>query len=216
MKLYKYKSLDNLWHILDIVHNQRLYCANWQELNDPLEGRYEIYLGDKSDSMMGTMESRIEAARNSLRVASVSADPTNFLMWSHYANGHKGVVIEVDIHASDRNLCKITYSPFSSVFSSKLQTKKDMRHLFNGKSTAWEYEEEYRIITGDKFYHLLNPVSRIFLGPMIDLEKTSLLKCAVPDTVELVPMELDRKQGRLSIQGPKNSVKRTHAPKRFN
>ena len=43
------------------------------------------------------MVSRIEQARDGFRIASLSATPTNFLLWSHYADGHKGVAIEVDI-----------------------------------------------------------------------------------------------------------------------
>ena len=97
MILYKYKSLENLWHILDIVVNTRLYCSSWKELNDPLEGRYEIYLGKKSKKLQSIMEVKIEKARDNLKIASLSKDVTNFLMWSHYANGHKGVAIEVDI-----------------------------------------------------------------------------------------------------------------------
>lgn len=36
--LYKYKSVDNLEYLLDIIQNQRLYLADIEELNDPLEG----------------------------------------------------------------------------------------------------------------------------------------------------------------------------------
>jgi len=49
MKIYKYKSLSNLWHVMDVLVHNRLYCAHWSELNDPLEGRYEIYLGTKNE-----------------------------------------------------------------------------------------------------------------------------------------------------------------------
>ncbi len=129
MKLYKYKSLSNLWHTLDVLVNDRLYCAHWSELNDPLEGRYEIYLGGKSLKIESIMTSRIENARDTYRVSSLSADPTNFLMWSHYAEGHKGIVIEVEVPESHSDLTKVVYSSFSSVFTDKLQTKEDMRHL---------------------------------------------------------------------------------------
>ena len=41
MKLYKYRSLRrNLDFVLDILLNERLYCANYTALNDPLEGYY--------------------------------------------------------------------------------------------------------------------------------------------------------------------------------
>jgi hypothetical protein len=206
MKLYKYKSLANLWHVLDPVLNQRLYCAHWSSLNDPLEGRYEVYLGSKSHGLETSMVSRIEQARDGFRIASLSATPTNFLLWSHYADGHKGVAIEVDIPDGHPDLTEVVYSPFSSVFSEKEQTREDMRHLFNGKGEEWAYEEEYRIITDRQYFDLLSKPSRLLLGPMVPQEQTALLRKALSDHIEIVTMNLDRVQGTLYVVGPTPSL----------
>ena len=40
MILYKYRSLENLEHVLDIILNQRLYCSTYPELNVPFEGLF--------------------------------------------------------------------------------------------------------------------------------------------------------------------------------
>ena len=215
MKLYKYKSLRDPWFILDMVVNRRLYCAHWSELNDPLEGRYELYLGERSSKLANIMTSRIEEAKDSFRVASLSADPTNFLMWSHYADGHKGVVIEVDIPDDHPDLTKVVYTPFSSVFSEKAQTQQDMRHLFNGKGEEWAYEQEYRLITDRKFFDLESPVSRVLIGPAIDADKENILRVLLPDQVEIVGMELDQVQGTLKMQSPDKTVQPSPAPSRF-
>jgi Protein of unknown function (DUF2971) len=215
MKLYKYKSLSNLWHTLDILINNRLYCAHWSELNDPLEGRYEIYLGDKSDRIHSIMTSRIEKARDTYRVASLSADPTNFLMWSHYADGHKGIVIEVEVRESHPDLTKVLYSPFSSLFTDKLQTKEDMRHLFNSKGNEWAYEQEYRLVTENNYFALPEPVSRVLLGPMVSDEQAGILGAVAPSSVEIVRMELDRFQGTLTVVSPNKTIQPTPAPVRF-
>ncbi|VVE15866.1 hypothetical protein PCO31110_02913 [Pandoraea communis] len=212
MKLYKYKSLANLWHVLDLVLNQRLYCAHWSTLNDPLEGRYEIYLGNRSHRYESIMASRIEQARDGYRIASLSATPTNFLLWSHYAEGHKGVAIEVDIPDDDPDLTKVVYSPFSSVFSEKEQTRDDMRHLFNGKGEEWAYEEEYRIITDSEHFDLPSKPSRLLLGPMVPLEQAALLRKALSDHIEIVTMDLDRVQGTLVVVGPTPSLQPSGQP----
>ena len=215
MKLYKYKSLANLWHTLDVVLNQRLYCAHWSELNDPLEGRYQIYLGEESSKLKSIMTTRIEKARDTNRVASLSADPTNFLMWSHYSDGHRGIVIEVEVPDDHEDLTKVMYTPFSSVFSDKLQTKEDMRHLFNGKGEEWAYEQEYRIITEESFYQLPEPVGRVLLGPLVSAEREHILREVFPDSVEIVRMELDRVQGTLVVNSPNKAIQPTAAPLRF-
>lgn len=199
MKLYKYKSIENLWHVLDVVLNHRLYCAHWSELNDPLEGRYEIYLGQGEARMQELMVGRIEAAKNKYRVASLSADPANFLLWSHYADGHKGVAIEVEIPEDHKDLIAIMYTPFSSVFSHKLQTREDMRHLFNGKGEEWQYEQEFRIVVPRKYFKLPSKVSRILLGPRVRHEEEQLLRAVLPPAVQVVSMRLNKTQGTLSV-----------------
>ncbi len=196
--------------------NDRLYCAHWSELNDPLEGRYEIYLGDKSVKTQSIMTSRIESARDTYRVASLSADPTNFLMWSHYAGGHKGVVIEIEISEDHPDLMKIFYSPFSSIFTEKIQTKEDMKHLFNGKSEEWSYEQEYRLVTEQQFFQLPVPVTRVLLGPQVDTEQANILERVAPGSVEIVRMELDREQGALTVVGPNTAIRPTPTPARFS
>ncbi|MBN9082990.1 MAG: hypothetical protein BGP04_02200 [Rhizobiales bacterium 62-17] len=206
MKLYKYKSLTNLWQILDVVLNQRLYCAHWSALNDPLEGRYEIYLGSKNHKIESGMVNRIEQARNGFRIASLSATPTNFLLWSHYADGHKGVAIEVDVPDGYPDLTEVVYSPFSSIFSEKEETLDDMRHLFNSKGEEWAYEEEYRIITNSQYFDLPSPPSRLLLGPMVPLERATLLRKTLSNYIEIVTMDIDRVQGTLHVVGPTPSL----------
>lgn len=200
MKLYKYRSLQNLWHVLDTVVNQRLYCARWGELNDPLEGRYEVYFGNKVKDPQ-RLVGKIEGKRDKFRIASLSSDPTNFLLWSHYADGHKGVAIEVEIPELHPDLFEITYSPFSSIFSESVQLKEDMRHIFNGKTEEWEYEREYRVITTREHFKLDSPIMRILVGPLVSESRRKILRTILPDSVQLVPMELDRGQGTLHLTG---------------
>lgn len=209
MKLYKYRSLANLWHVLDVIFNQRLYCAHWSTLNDPLEGRYEVFLGNKSPRLQTIMVNRIEQARDGYRIASLSATPTNFLLWSHYADGHKGVAIEVDIPDGHPDLTEVVYSPFSSVFSDKEQTQEDMRHLFNGKGEEWAYEEEYRIITDREYFELPHKPTRLLLGPMVREEQADLLRRAFSDHIDIVTMQLDRVQGTMFVVGPTMSLRPT-------
>lgn len=38
MRAYKFRSPDRMEFVFDILFNQRLYCAEWHTLNDPVEG----------------------------------------------------------------------------------------------------------------------------------------------------------------------------------
>jgi len=39
---YKFRSLWNLKYFIDIITNERLYAARYDELNDPMEGAFLI------------------------------------------------------------------------------------------------------------------------------------------------------------------------------
>ncbi len=56
MILYKYRSLANFEHVLDIILNQRLYCSTYPELNDPFEGIYRVTYFLLKDGDMATKE----------------------------------------------------------------------------------------------------------------------------------------------------------------
>ena len=215
MKLYRYISLERLWHVLDIVVNNRLYCAHWSQLNDPLEGRYEISSRELSMSVGETMAERIEKAKDTYRIASLSADPTSFLMWSHYANGHKGAVIEVDIPDEEPELYRVIYTEFQSVFTEKTQTEKDMRHIFNGKTEEWKYEQEYRLITEEPYFVLENPVERILLGSAVSNEHTNIMKTLLGSQIQLIQMELGERLGIPAMTSSEAEVIPTPPTKRF-
>ena len=40
MKLYKMRSLSNFEFVVDLILNERPYCAHYSTLNDPFEGIY--------------------------------------------------------------------------------------------------------------------------------------------------------------------------------
>ena len=215
MKLYRYISLERLWHVLDIVVNKRLYCAHWKQLNDPLEGRYEISNEHLRKRVGATMAERIENAKESYRIASLSADPTSYLMWSHYASGHKGAVIEVEISDSEKELFRIIYTPFQSVFTENIQAEEDMRHIFSGKTEEWKYEQEYRLITEKKYFDLEQPISRILLGPAISTDHSRILNKLFGSEIELIEMKLGESLGIPAITSSTVELSPSPTPERF-
>lgn len=80
-----------------------------------------------------------------------SSNPKKILMWSHYADSHRGVCIKFDI-SKDVNLFEFTqrinyswrYPKFDYIKDRKKEKELAVR-LF-AKSRHWEYEEEIRTI----------------------------------------------------------------------
>ena len=83
-------------------------------------------------------------------VACFSDDPAHVLMWSHYSNAHRGLVIEFDPgYALFRPglLVKVTYHTERAVLDPSTQdAAKEAEALVKWKDIRWGYEREYRLV----------------------------------------------------------------------
>ena len=135
---YKFRGISNLRWLIDIIMRQRLYAARYDELNDPMEG---YFLFDKNTSK--EIRQFLAEKRKSTGICSLSKNYKNTLMWSFYAEDHKGVCIEL---AVTTNL----WQPIKISYSNKLPTLSGdpdkFLNLLSCKSKHWEYEEEVRFI----------------------------------------------------------------------
>lgn len=91
MKLYKYRTLDNWKRFIDILVNQRLYAAEFDKLNDPMEG---CNLHGETDGE-ATKEA-LRSEKGNWRVLALYERHDNLLLWSHYSSGHTGAALEVE------------------------------------------------------------------------------------------------------------------------
>lgn len=182
MKLYKYYSVtgDNLVALI----NRQFWASKPRSFNDPydtpvrwMELQYGMKLitqrrpGNTTEKPMiphdidivGSepltkpySDKDIEDIEN-LGIICFSSKNDEMLMWSHYADQHKGYVLEFEIDEEHANfltkknmLLKVSY-----------EIRHSVPHSFFGGSKApgykhpdWRYESEYRYILseGDKLY----------------------------------------------------------------
>ncbi|HTF94723.1 MAG TPA: DUF2971 domain-containing protein [Cellvibrio sp.] len=80
------------------------------------------------------------------RIYCLTPDPTNSLMWSHYANKHSGICLEYDTHnAVIGSAWKVEYNELFPNIKLYEKTVDPLVHLLH-KSNVWSYEHEYRVI----------------------------------------------------------------------
>jgi hypothetical protein len=185
-------SLDNLWYLLDLVVDNRIHCATWESLNDPLEGSYEVMIDRLTTDERAALERSLVVNRDSWRIASLSASATNLLLWSHYASGHKGVAVELEFPDDYPDVRRVTYSPFSYIFGDDTDPTMSYPGIFGGKTEEWAYEEEWRIVSRDEFVTLPNPCQRILIGPQVSETRQRLLRKIMPASIELVSTRVNR------------------------
>lgn len=177
MKPYKYRSLHNIEHALDIIINQRLYCSEYTKLNDPFEGLFrEIIpnfipsgltvrpLGDElSYSEKIKRYDDLIMATDHKRICSLSSDLNDVKLWSHYAQSHTGIAIELDLPDSD--VVEVEYHDnIKTVGIGLLALGQSAKELFAHKTNHWDYESEYRIVTDQEYYDINGKIKRIYCG----------------------------------------------------
>lgn len=110
----------------------------------------------------------------------------NILMWSHYADFHRGVCLGIDTsRLSPRRILKVQYStemPLLSGWSYTKQSQEAFVLLSLTKSVDWSYEQEWRTVSdpGVKFYP--GCVDQLILGARISPETKSAVMHAVQDS----------------------------------
>ena len=172
---YKFRSLDNLKYFLDILINSRLYAARYNEFNDPMEGAYLV------DAKNRDIINLLKTEKDKTRICSLSKDYKQTLLWSHYADGHKGCCFEVvpkDLEAimSVHYVCELPI----------VNNDTGGRELLSHKSKLWEYEQEVRLFSKSAYCEV--DIHRIIFGYKVkdtDYKFYRKLICSINPEIEV-------------------------------
>jgi hypothetical protein len=168
--LYKYRGIKEFRYFVDIVLNSRLYAAPYFELNDPMEGHY-LYSEGELDSYVRDL---IKGQKGQIRLCSLSRTSTNELMWSHYAEGHRGVAIGVEISSSEYDVRGVEYGPLPWINQQDIHNSTG-KEILSHKLEVWKYEEEVRAFTSKKQYVDVN-VKEVLLGQSMSTQDVGFIR----------------------------------------
>ena len=171
---------------LENIKRKRLKISRLDDLNDP----FELLSLELSDGRLRDAFLRIKELLNVTRgILCFSEDWHNPVMWSHYAEKHKGLCLEFEI--SDELLAKITYSQsrlkreLKDLFDSQSNVQESaMNRILTTKFAHWKYERERRFFMGldtaDSDGHYYADFSEqiklvgIIVGPRSSVTRTEL------------------------------------------
>ena len=128
-------------HALDDLKKRRLKIAQFQDLNDP----FELFAADLSDAKYRPhfREWRSEMAQK-FGMLCFSRNWQNPMLWSHYADRHKGMCFGFDVKDSLTQAVTYTAQRLSLQIPDDL-TESNMRLLLSTKYEDWKYEDEVRV-----------------------------------------------------------------------
>jgi hypothetical protein len=215
--LYKYRSFNN--YGLQILTNLEIYFSSTEELNDPLECQFkrlpateeikkrlteqelsifkeisEKLYNEKSTSNPVPIFEAIENKSKQAGIFSLCQTNKDPLMWSHYADGHRGFCIGFS-RSYFENLIATSWQELSIVGGGELDYSASPKYLdviveyiknypkrrnqsfddfieqvlisiINTKSNKWCYESEYRMVRFSKGLLKFQPeaIKEIIIG----------------------------------------------------
>lgn len=108
MIAYKFRAASQIAFAFDIIINKRLFCSEWVNLNDPMEGMFAYSVGLKPGFDVAKRVMGITNAKRKYKICSLSSTYDSHLLWAHYAGGFDGVAIEVELPDNDPDIKKVT------------------------------------------------------------------------------------------------------------
>jgi len=206
MLVYKYRGGDKKIFKRDLKALEKNYfwSSNFKDLNDPLENsinedvfKKEITLlerifGKKSKVEISRVNNSFEnilSQNSKIGIYSLSKSFEEKLLWSYYANAHKGFCIEYDLEklltnhlGNDRYSFSVIYKknyPEVSLLDIPSNSKSNnlLQKAFGTKSKEWEHEKEYRIVTDELGEHNYDykAVKSIYFGLKMDENQKNLI-----------------------------------------
>ena len=182
--LYKYKQIKNkkdLKRILDIINNKKIYLPKYDELNDPYESfMNNIYTSDAGSSILyhaGKRRDYVDEMFYKYRILSLTSNCRNQVMWAMYADYYNGICIGFE---KLDNAKKIKYrkeneNPEEIYLEGPDFKEEQLINTLMVKYDVWQYEDEYRIISEDKYLNIEDNLKFIILGQRLDKQTKELL-----------------------------------------
>ena len=195
-KLYKYQGIpdckakgEDYLRLKRHLQNHEMSLSSPSTFNDP----FDCHMAFPGASRQDLATRSRDIVDTIWRVGSLAESPCNRLMWSHYADNHRGLCIEYDFSAFDPFsagviFAPVIYSPKRPQVPEKLLNdvatdqldRQDYRFLTSTlftKDSGWQYESEWRIVKGvyvgtqASSLHIefeMPPISAVYFGAATD------------------------------------------------
>lgn len=162
MKLYRYQPINKL--TLTNLSKKKNWVADPLLFNDPFEFRIrDIYDINSVGNIVYLSEDEVKVRRALLKelesygVVCYSKNEVNQLLWSHYADNHRGMCLVFEVEKKNESYLKqVKYAktlPKIKFSKDEVEIEQNLIMLTTTKSEDWKYEDEYREIYFNKNIH---------------------------------------------------------------
>jgi len=169
--LYRYLDATSA---LKTIESRLLRISRLRDLNDPFESRPGItgIIPEGGSVANAVLDSFLLHQNNSRGILCFSDTPNESVLWSHYADKHRGVVFEMKLDFDPAHVVQMQYPPDRPSIDANTCVKLQQNQLelnryllplldrlIRQKSPGWAYEREYRV-----FFDIQNNKDLVLFG----------------------------------------------------
>lgn len=191
-------------------------CDDTDELDLAVKMGEKFYPEEKDsvDKMRNSIQQLeanvVQKLMGIFRIGCLSADHKNPLMWSHYADSHRGFCVEYDFGSPDRATLSLLplpvvyshdrplvpwYVAFNNTPENIMAANKDILLGLLTKDNSWEYEKEWRLLIDAKKPALcqMPKITCVYLGACIsEANRERIIAIAKEKHFAVKQMTVDR------------------------
>jgi hypothetical protein len=204
MMVYKYLTAARFFEYIDEYLAGKLYFANWKDMNDPMEGFFMVHKSEYEDkSTQDKLLNELKKEKQRYKICSASKVYKNFLLWSHYADSHKGICIGIEVNESDIPPHFIKYedqTPYVEAINNCLAAD-NIVEILTTKMNYWKYEAEIRFLADREEPEMIKigVTKKIILGARSPF-KNFFKKYVHLNDVEISEATIDHKTGAVAVE----------------
>ena len=145
------------------IHPQLSRIEKRQKISE-----YRNLLKRNDTTFLKNLKNRFEETRSEIGICSLSRVPDDILMWSHYADSHKGFCIKLLDDGKEMFIARAMEIKYSEHYPIVNLITEDYKTRFTKtlltKSKHWEYEKEWRIIDHENMPGIQRFPPRLLVG----------------------------------------------------
>ncbi|MFH4617707.1 DUF2971 domain-containing protein [Vibrio furnissii] len=148
MKVFHYMSAK---YALEALQYGRLKVSRYEDFNDPFE---LLSMSLEDQFTRNVVKAMKRELNDKIRVLCCSRIKSNPLMWGHYADKHKGIVLELEVPKNKVTTIEYKHErPVVDIHQLVNDIKMnpnslELNKILNIKYADWHYEEEVRLEFG--------------------------------------------------------------------
>jgi hypothetical protein len=221
--LYRYRPLgEKTERELEALVEGYIYCPTYSQLNDPMEGKYQLSPRFLENPKSGKRQEQIRKAFEATGIASFAEASDHEPMWAHYADQFQGMCVEYNMKRLLTGLgervaiTRMMYSEKEPVILNDGSSPLDRAWLsLSSKTVRWASEREWRIFTelsGPAPYTEPATVTKIYLGSRVSPEDEARV-CVAARTLNVQVSKMDVNAYSLSFRTRQAAIRPKPKPR---